>query len=302
MGAGATDGALSRAVERACSGTISAIRRIPTMGVSGVYQAEIDGRPIVVKDQPDITLVDIEVWGLQRFAALGVRVPAVLAVDASRDVHPHPFFVTEYVDGVSITALADAEDALVELGSQLRTIHEVTAEGYGLLIGADGTPGVGQFATLYDAMWVFSEFGISGLERNGWLDAASARRVREFRDSHREDLVSSPPMLLHGDVKAEHVIIDPRSGRLVGLIDPHPWSGEPAYDLARLVATGGERMRRSLLTGYGEPRVDLDARWLLHELSFLVAITFGHRIHNQEAGADPEGWTARLRAAIDRLP
>lgn len=298
---GAAESAFTRALERACGGSVEAVSPIPTLGGAGVFAVEVAGRRVIVKDQPQPTHVDVEVWGLERFATLGLLVPTVIAVDTSGEIHPRPFFVSEYIDGVPITALGGAaDDALVELGRQLRVVHEEPVEGYGLVGGAN-TAGVGMFDSLWDAMWVFVEFGLRGLEQNGWIDDDSAGRVRALFEAHKPGLEACPPRLLHGDVKAEHVLVDPRTGRLVGLIDCHPWSGEPAYDLARLVATGGEHIRRPLLSGYGPPSVDLEERWMLHELGFLIAITFGHRTHNGKAGADPEGWSHRLTAALDRL-
>jgi aminoglycoside phosphotransferase (APT) family kinase protein len=194
----------------------------------------------------------------------------------------------------------DASAALVELGEQLRAVHEVNTDGHGL-IGGSGVPGVGMFSSASDAMRMFMEFGLSGLEHNNWIDGDSARRVRSLFDAHSEALNASPPCLLHGDLKAEHVLVDPETGRLAGVLDPHPWSGEPAYDLARLIATGGEEMRAPLLSGYGAPSAYVNERWQLHEISFLLAITFGHHINGGDAGANASTWNRRLAAALQKL-
>ncbi len=286
---------LAAAVGYACGAAVTALRRIPVLGEANVFDAVVGGRRVVVKDQPQPRLVDVEVWGMERFVSFGMRVPALVAVDTSCDVHPRAFFVMEYVEGVPLTALA-AGDALYELGRQLRAVHEVPVQGYGL-IGGGGTPGVGVSSSWSDATRGYLEWGLQGLERNQWIDEQSADRVRGFFDAYEADLDTCPPRLLHGDLHAEHVLVDPKTGNLAGVIDLYPWSGEPAFDLARLVVSAGDRTRAPLLAGYGATTADLDARWQLHELSFLVAVTFWHHARR----GDPTAWTARLQAALDTL-
>lgn len=66
------------------------------------------------------------------------------------------------------------------------------------------------------------------------------------------------PTLVHNDIKGEHILVDPRSGRVTGILD---WAdagiGNPAVDIAGLVLTVGkdlaERIAREV--GYGEIQI-----------------------------------------------
>jgi aminoglycoside phosphotransferase (APT) family kinase protein len=48
------------------------------------------------------------------------------------------------------------------------------------------------------------------------------------------------PTLVHNDIKGEHILVDPQSGRITGILD---WAdagiGNPAVDIAGLVLTVG---------------------------------------------------------------
>lgn len=63
-----------------------------------------------------------------------------------------------------------------------------------------------------------------------------------------------PTRLLHGGLGAEHLLIDPRTGRVVGLIDrADACLGDPAYDLNFLWAWLGEDFVARVLGHYAGP-------------------------------------------------
>lgn len=83
-------------------------------------------------------------------------------------------------------------------------------------------------------------------EVRGWPDAPVpdlphpvARRARGWLERH--PLEEVPPVLLHGDLGLDHVLVDPITGRVTGIVD---WGdldrGDPARDLAGLVAWAPE--------------------------------------------------------------
>lgn len=68
------------------------------------------------------------------------------------------------------------------------------------------------------------------------------------------DLVdtSGDPVLVHGDLHADHVFLDPHSGEVTGLIDfTDAHAGDPRYDLVAL-HTGTFRLRRDMLGSFLE--------------------------------------------------
>lgn len=69
-----------------------------------------------------------------------------------------------------------------------------------------------------------------------------------------EDDAAQPLCVLHGDFRADNIIVDPASGRLAGVID---WGnasiGDPAMDFATLVLWRGWRFTHAVLEAYGRP-------------------------------------------------
>lgn len=83
------------------------------------------------------------------------------------------------------------------------------------------------------------------------VPASTRARCRAFVDGECAALAAAPRSrcLLHGDLSAEHLLIDPTEGQVVGLID---WAdacfGDPAYDLKFLWAWLGEEAVLPLIT------------------------------------------------------
>lgn len=72
---------------------------------------------------------------------------------------------------------------------------------------------------------------------------------------------TSREVLLHNDLAAEHVLIDPADGKITGVID---WSdmaiGDPLMDFAGLFHWGGEPLVRSALASYSGSLDDVQLR------------------------------------------
>jgi aminoglycoside phosphotransferase (APT) family kinase protein len=68
-------------------------------------------------------------------------------------------------------------------------------------------------------------------------------------------------VLLHNDLAAEHVLIDPANGNVTGVID---WSdmaiGDPLVDFAGLFHWGGDSLVDSALACYSGPLSDVQLR------------------------------------------
>jgi aminoglycoside phosphotransferase (APT) family kinase protein len=66
------------------------------------------------------------------------------------------------------------------------------------------------------------------------------------------------PTLVHNDIKGEHILVDPQSGRITGILD---WAdagiGNPAVDIAGLVLTVGNDLAKRIAreVGYGENQI-----------------------------------------------
>jgi aminoglycoside phosphotransferase (APT) family kinase protein len=91
--------------------------------------------------------------------------------------------------------------------------------------------------------------------------------------------------LVHCDLAAEHILLDPQTLQVTGIIDWGEISvGDPAIDIAGIFALGGLDFATAVLSHYqGEPD-----EGLLHRARFLAArkgigdIVFGLEMHRQE--------------------
>ena len=160
-----------------------------------------------------------------------VPVPRALVL-AGPEVFGAPFYLMEFLDGVvlrerpQLTGLGPTEaDALAdELVDVLARLHAVDPAAVGL---ADlGRP-------------------------DGYLDRQVRRWGRQLAASHHRDLpdlerlgaqlaarlpAGSPATVVHGDYRLDNVVVDPATGRVVGVLD---WEmatlGDPLTDLASAV-------------------------------------------------------------------
>lgn len=99
------------------------------------------------------------------------------------------------------------------------------------------------------------------------LPDAPIDRWRAFIEAGIDAGGQRPVTLVHNDFAAEHVLLDPRTGAITGIID---WSdiaiGDPAIDFAGLFHWGGEPLVRGVLGAY-TGSVDEDALCLARYLA-----------------------------------
>ena len=93
------------------------------------------------------------------------------------------------------------------------------------------------------------------------------------------------PRLVHRDLAAEHILVDPDTKQVTGIID---WSeisiGDPAIDFAGMFHWGGLDFTRAVLSRY-RPPVDeglLERARLLAAAKCIGDIVFGLKTHRQE--------------------
>jgi aminoglycoside 2''-phosphotransferase len=81
-----------------------------------------------------------------------------------------------------------------------------------------------------------------------WLDS-----IRSVPDVYR-----GPPRFIHDDFQMEHVLVDPTTGRLTGIIDWGGVLGDPARDFSYVLLHGGWSFFQRALAAYDLP---LDAEF-----------------------------------------
>lgn len=161
------------------------------------------------------------------------------------------------------------------LGLFLRRLHDMAVEeARALGVPEDDDPGLEEWAQ--DAL---SDLALA-MER-GAVSPNAGRRW-EYVLTNPPSTAPTLPCPIHGDLAAEHVLLD-EQGRPTGVID---WSdavvGDPARDLAGLLHWGGDELLHLVLETYGgvEDRVLERARWLA------VCRALGDLTYGAENGLD----------------
>lgn len=99
--------------------------------------------------------------------------------------------------------------------------------------------------------------------------------ITSFLDRYRR-LRSDREVVVHGDLVWEHLLVDPRSNRLSGMIDFGDVAlGDPAYDLMGLWAYGAAAVTRAAsIYRTASPDPDLRARSHAHHVRYRLDRTF----------------------------
>jgi len=230
-----------------------------------------DGR-LVFKAGPGDS-VRLEAWVSATLRPLGVRVPAVVAVDTSHARFPLDYLLMEEIPGVPLAGWPsdrelsdldlgrpDTQAVLREAGRQLRVVHSVPMPGFGPLTAVPRP--AGRRASWREHIGAEARGHLESLVRAGVLAAAEAAVARAVLDPRVDRLELATGVLLHGDFIARHLFVLPGEMRLTGILDFQPTSGDPAFDIAvadvdhrRLEPELG-RYARLLLEGY-RPDADM---------------------------------------------
>lgn len=160
--------------------------------------------------------------------SLGVAAPALIALDADRDIAPVPFAILERVAGalpLDRTGRSDRDRATwEEVGRQLAPVHAVTER--------DAVPV--ELREFRQSPGVDPRPWVDELEEAGALEQVDAAWLRPLLDRLAPAALADEPLALcHGDLNAANILVDERTGEFRALID---WAGagwlDPVWDLA----------------------------------------------------------------------
>lgn len=202
--------------------------------------------------------------------------------------------VVRFPRNAEIAGEVDRDAAILELvgeaiGSQVR-VPEVTLRGRGgehfphPFLGYEWIPGIGaDDPRAPDSAELISQLGqaLTSIHSVPVSAATGIGLGREAWDHH-----TGPPRFLHGDFGPDNLVVDPGSGRLVGIID---WGnaaiGDPALDFVWLVLSRGWGFARSVLGEYGLPVEDDFVDRLRHHAQTRASEWLADTVRR---GADPE--------------
>lgn len=284
-----------------------------------------DGRRVVVKTAPTATerLLTYEHDLIRSEAEVYARVadrpdllmPRALHTDFSRSVLPGDVLVANYLTGTPLTDLRteggltprDEQGLERELGGYMARLHTLTGERFGYVNAASGLVG----ETWPEAFGRIMEAMLHDAER--WAIEVPAVQVRAALVRHHDALAQvTVPALVHTDLWAGNLFVDPGSRHLVGVIDPERalW-GDPLLEFAGADQTGRGPVPEPLVAGYAAVAGDLplgspsgEIRLLLYRLylALVLFVEVGPRGYTGEWVAGYRAASrANLEAALDAL-
>ncbi len=214
------------------------------------YRVRVGDEQFVVKTDDDSRTTTNEIAGHRKAAAAGVRVPEL--VGASDDA-----CAMRWVDGIRLCGYESAA-AWRDAGAQVRIAHDA---GGGPPFGT----GFGGFnpsrPTWRSFFELFAETMLADCERDLGFPAEQGARIRAaMRDAGGLD---TPKVVwCHGDLQADHVLVDPATDRVTAIIDwADQGAGDFGWDIA-VLSIDDEAWLGAALDGYGataEDRGALDA-------------------------------------------
>jgi len=252
MAAAADQGIVRRIVKRHLG---YQARRIQVLGGglnNQVYRVETKGKAHVVRLHTELDkLADYrkEDWAMGQARAAGVPTARVLEVGLEDD---RPFMILEEANGIPATHWSDSAGVLRELGKYTARIHRIRSQGFGRAVGSTG-PG----QDLWPRWAEFLDQELRVDERVRLLEG-----LRVLPDPARRELHATlqqmrgwkrRPVLQHGDLRLKNVIVSPKDGRIVALLDwENCLSAPPPYwDLAIALHDLGPDDKEAFLEGYG---------------------------------------------------
>lgn len=287
------------------------------------YRATLaDGARVVVKTAPtatdrllryelDLLRTEALVYGLAADRP-DLLMPRVLLTDLSRSVLPSDVLVVTHLDGTPLVDLGDLDEPAnrrvqQDLGAFMARLHTVRGERFGYPNEATG---------LHAATWPEAFGAMVGAlldDAAAWGAEVPADLVRAALARHAAALAEvRSPALVHADLWAGNLFVEPATCALVGVIDTERavW-GDPLLELAGADQMGLGPVPEALLAGYASAGSLLpvgtpsgDARLWLYRLymSLVLFVEIAPRGYSGEwlVGHRAKAWE-NLHAALDAL-
>jgi len=178
-----------------------------------------------------------------------VGIPRITRWGTPSPRFPHPFAGHDVIPGLDASdprvppnaALAD------DLGRALTRIHAISA--------ADAAA-----AGVDTSVVHWTDLDAASQQVRGWIDAVP--EIRTLAPAACAWLEGTPrqprafdgtPRFIHDDLQMEHVIVDPATGRLSGIIDWGGQLGDPARDFSYVLLHGGWPFFQRAMAAYDLP-------------------------------------------------
>ena len=219
-----------------------------------------------------------------------IRIPRVELVAKPTSQFPYPFAGHRFIPGVAADAIDDELKPTLtrEIAIFLSAVHSTP-------VPVAGAAGIHEFE-MNQGRREWLEHGIAVATQLRGLDPAVDRAIDWLATKPVQPPAGGALHLIHGDLSPEHLLVDPTTGFLGGVID---WTdtmlGDVARDFVFLVTWQGWRFAEDVLRHY--PRaVDNDFRVRLRYIAQLLSIIWLAFSHEQ--GADTTKHLQAVRNAF----
>lgn len=179
-----------------------------------------------------------------------VAVPRIELLGNPSAGFPYPVAAHRFIPGVPVDELDERHlaTAPAQIGEALSAIHAVPIDAARQIgVVEDEVDGVGAREWLKQ--------GIASLSRLPEIDPIVTRAIQWVQEASIPTAAFGGPLrFIHQDLSPEHVLANPETGRLTGIID---WTdvllGDPARDFVFVVAWRGWSFAEEVLRHYAHP-------------------------------------------------
>lgn len=167
---------------------------------------------------------------------------------------PYPFAGHDVIPGVGANHPAAAFNPALadDIGRVLARLHAVSAQTASAVVSGSADQNkvdlVAGLARVRSVVKKYPEIRRDCPDPCAWLDS-----IRSVPDPYR-----GPGRFIHDDFQMEHVLVNPATGRLSGIIDWGPGFGDPTRDFSYVLIHGGWSFLQRALDAYELP---LDAEF-----------------------------------------
>jgi len=288
---GQYDDLIANVIEKVLGERPRRLKPVPTYLDTIVCEVEFGRTTAIFKgsdpEGQDEDGIRLEAWTCEAVQSAGVPTPTLLAVDTSREQLPMSFLVMEKAAGQPLSSLAveARKPFTVKAGALLRRMHSIEFDGFGWLdeaaYSAKGKA-QGGFATWREAVLDEIPASLAYFKQNGELDKETLNGVERVV-TQAEPLLQSikAGRLLHGDLGALHIWVDPAQEKITSFIDfGDRCSGDPVWDMMRYEWDAVT----DLLEGY-QPEAEMLAQFeeSFHLYAVLQALPWAHKLYTRGA-------------------
>jgi len=198
-----------------------------------IFLAENAGLIFKIYTEGDILQHEYTV--AQRVQAAGVPIPEIVFFERDH----YTTFAMKYVAGIPLTS--QHRRAAQEAGKYMSLFHNIR----------DYQPSTGDLTTWENFVVRWSSYGVDKIEKFGLFSPEEITALREIFATVNPQLIQRAAVsLIHSDLRAEHIIIDPHTQQVRAFLDfADARIGDPLLDFA-VISLWDEELASALLAGY----------------------------------------------------